>query len=237
MSLLSAPEIRARVAGAARTVTPTWPLTSFIAVNPVAGYESRPMSELATALGEMPTRPERDYLRSYEAGEISAAALQAALRQLLPELAGMGELTAAGRSVSAVAVAMAGLQQPPSDATASGGGSGDDAGERRRLANLEGHARRIHRPRTGRELRDHQVGARITGDRHAGAQVGRRHGQPLERREIALRGLEAAHARRRDDGGIALLRGLGGVVGTRGEHADECARQGQALPLHCARTG
>ncbi|CAM5465131.1 putative inorganic carbon transporter subunit DabA [Leifsonia shinshuensis] len=127
MSLLSAPEIRARVAGAARTVTPTWPLTSFIAVNPVAGYESRPMSELATALGEMPTRPERDYLRSYEAGEISATALQAALRQLLPELAGMGELTAAGRSVPAVAVAMAGLQQPPSDTTASGG-SGDDAG-------------------------------------------------------------------------------------------------------------
>ncbi|WP_285115150.1 putative inorganic carbon transporter subunit DabA [Leifsonia sp. fls2-241-R2A-40a] len=128
MSLLSAPEIRARVAGAARTVTPTWPLTSFIAVNPVAGYESRPMSELATALGEMPTRPERDYLRSYEGGEISATALQAALRQLLPELAGMGKLTAAGRSVSAVAVAMAGLQQPPSDTTASGGGSGDDAG-------------------------------------------------------------------------------------------------------------
>ncbi|ANF32476.1 hypothetical protein A0130_13045 [Leifsonia xyli] len=128
MSLLSAPEIRARVAGAARTVTPTWPLTSFIAVNPVAGHESRPMSELATALGETPTRPESDYLRSYTDGEISPSALRAALRQLIPELAGLGELAAAGRTVSAHDVAVAALQHPPSGATAGGGGVEDDAG-------------------------------------------------------------------------------------------------------------
>lgn len=126
MSLLSAPEIRARVAGAARMVTPTWPLTSFIAVNPVAGYESRPMSELATALGETPTRPESDYLRSYANGEISATALPAALRQVIPELPGMGELTAAGRTVSALDVAISALQQPPLDETRKG--TKDDAG-------------------------------------------------------------------------------------------------------------
>ncbi|HTL40674.1 MAG TPA: putative inorganic carbon transporter subunit DabA [Pseudolysinimonas sp.] len=114
MSLITAPEIRAHVARAARTVSPTWPLTSFIAVNPLAGHEHRPIGELTAALGESPTRPETAYLAEYRDGRIPDAAVREALHDVLPEVAAIDALAAAGRTASGVDIALCALQNPPS---------------------------------------------------------------------------------------------------------------------------
>lgn len=127
MSLLSAPEVRARVATAARMVTPTWPLTSFIAVNPLAGHEKRPMRELATALGEAPTRSEADYLADYRAGAIPPRALRTAVVQQLPELAGAGELIVGDRTADVVGVAIEGMLESQPERSSSARESVDDA--------------------------------------------------------------------------------------------------------------
>ncbi|MGN6503615.1 MAG: putative inorganic carbon transporter subunit DabA [Pseudolysinimonas sp.] len=114
MSLITAPEIRAHVARAARTVSPTWPLTSFIAVNPLAGHEHRPMGELTAALGESPTRPEAAYLAEHRAGRIPDAAVRQALHEVRHEVAAIGPLTAAGRTATGLDIALCALQNPPS---------------------------------------------------------------------------------------------------------------------------
>lgn len=127
MSLTTAPEIRAHVARAARTVSPTWPLTSFIAVNPLAGHERRPIDELTTASGESPTRPEADYLAAHATGRIPEAAVREALHDYLPEVAAMGRLTSAGRAATGIDIALCALQNPPGGPTTPGAPA-DDVG-------------------------------------------------------------------------------------------------------------
>ncbi|UKF28296.1 putative inorganic carbon transporter subunit DabA [Clavibacter nebraskensis] len=125
MTTLSPPQVRAHVAGAARSVAPTWPLTSFIAVNPMSGYQDRPFHELAASAGECPAMPEAHYLRAAERGEIPPAALRAALQQVVPELA--RDDASGGSAIAALDIAMAALRQPPP--SAGDEGAGDDAGE------------------------------------------------------------------------------------------------------------
>ncbi|MET3767373.1 uncharacterized protein YbcC (UPF0753/DUF2309 family) [Marisediminicola sp. UYEF4] len=90
MSLL----LRVAVASAAHDIVPSWPLDSFIAVNPLAGSESRPF-ESARSLGPL-TRQRTDYLADHKRGRIVLADLEAAVRLRIPELTGtvtIGETT------------------------------------------------------------------------------------------------------------------------------------------------
>ena len=90
MSLL----LRVAVASASHDIVPSWPLDSFIAVNPLAGSESRPF-ESARSLGPL-TRQRTDYLADHKRGRIVLADLEAAVRLRIPELTGtvtIGETT------------------------------------------------------------------------------------------------------------------------------------------------
>ena len=75
-------EIRAAVARATRTIIPLWPLSSFIAVNPLGGHESQDF-DLAGA-----TRPRSAFLTDYKAGRITDTDLIIAALHRVPEIAG-----------------------------------------------------------------------------------------------------------------------------------------------------
>ncbi|TFC18707.1 DUF2309 domain-containing protein [Cryobacterium glucosi] len=95
--------LRAQVATAAHAIVPSWPVESFIAVNPLAGHEPRPFEAAATP-GVVLTRSRDAYLADADRGRIVDADLEAALAERIPELA--GKLTIGGKSVSAVSVAV-----------------------------------------------------------------------------------------------------------------------------------
>ncbi|MBG6214806.1 uncharacterized protein YbcC (UPF0753/DUF2309 family) [Cryobacterium sp. CAN_C3] len=84
-------EIRAAVARATRTVIPLWPLSSFIAVNPLGGHESENFDRAAA------TRPRDAFLADYEAGRITDTDLIASVLHRVPELAGAGNVAIGNR--------------------------------------------------------------------------------------------------------------------------------------------
>ncbi|MDH6238321.1 DUF2309 domain-containing protein [Cryobacterium sp. CG_9.6] len=79
-------EIRAAVARATRSVIPLWPLSSFIAVNPLGAQESEDFDQAAT------TRPRTAFLADYRSARITDRDLLVAARQRMPELAGAGSV-------------------------------------------------------------------------------------------------------------------------------------------------
>lgn len=95
--------LRAHVAAAAHDVVPLWPLSSFIAVNPLSGHESEPF-ENATASGWALTRQYDSYLSDLRHGRITEADLEAALLERIPELD--ADITIRGTSLTAVGVAV-----------------------------------------------------------------------------------------------------------------------------------
>ncbi|WP_035878232.1 DUF2309 domain-containing protein [Cryobacterium sp. MLB-32] len=95
--------LRAQVARAAQDIVPSWPVESFIAVNPLAGHEPRPF-ETAVAPGVVLTRSRDAYLADADRGRIITADLEAALGERVPELT--GQLTIGGESVSMMSVAI-----------------------------------------------------------------------------------------------------------------------------------
>lgn len=102
--------LRAHVARAGARITPTWPLSSFIAVNPLSNYEHLPFGEhSALPPGVAFTRTEREYQDAHRAGEISVAAIREAIHQTIPELVAIPAIAAGGRSVSAVDIALVDL--------------------------------------------------------------------------------------------------------------------------------
>ncbi|MGE5407007.1 MAG: DUF2309 domain-containing protein [Syntrophothermus sp.] len=84
--------LRADLALAARILAPTWPLGTFIAVNPLGGLEERPFEEAVDVAGEVlgarGTLEEELFRRAAEAGRVSEDDLRQALRRRHPELAG-----------------------------------------------------------------------------------------------------------------------------------------------------
>jgi len=108
--------LRAQLAAAARDIVPSWPLESFIAVNPLAGHEPRPFETAATP-GVMLNRSRDAYLADAKSGRIADADLEAALAERVPDLA--GHLTIGGQRVSAVSVAVLDLKSARWDATSS----------------------------------------------------------------------------------------------------------------------
>lgn len=83
--------VRAAVTRATRAVVPMWPLSSFIAVNPLGAHESEDFAISGV------TRPRSAYLADYASGRISVADLVAAVLHRVPELAGAGDVTLGGR--------------------------------------------------------------------------------------------------------------------------------------------
>jgi uncharacterized protein YbcC (UPF0753/DUF2309 family) len=95
--------LRAQVAAAAHDIVPSWPVASFIAVNPLAGHEPRPF-ETAAGPGVALTRSRDAYLAAADRGRIVDADLEAALAERVPDLS--GQLTIGGTNVTAVSVAV-----------------------------------------------------------------------------------------------------------------------------------
>ncbi len=79
---------------------PTWPLESFIAVNPLATNESGRFESLR-APGVRTTRSVEEYRADVVAGRITRADLRAAVRERIPEAAGAASLTIAGHPFDA----------------------------------------------------------------------------------------------------------------------------------------
>jgi len=78
--------LRAQVAAASHDIVPSWPLDSFIAVNPLAGAESQPF-DFAADRGVALARPTADYVTDFHQGRIPVEALEQALVARVPALA------------------------------------------------------------------------------------------------------------------------------------------------------
>ena len=79
------PRLRLGIEGACARIAPTWPLDQFIAVNPYWGHLDRTMQEasarLSTLSGTRLTMPREYYLERWHAGDLDAAALEAAINE------------------------------------------------------------------------------------------------------------------------------------------------------------
>lgn len=73
--------LRAAVARSTRSLAPVWPLSSFIAINPLGAREGEPFEVAAT------TRPRASFLADHRRGRITDFDLAAAVRERVPELA------------------------------------------------------------------------------------------------------------------------------------------------------
>jgi hypothetical protein len=80
--------LRAVVRNAADTVAPVWPLKTFIACNPLQGFEGLPfeqaVAEGSTLFGGRGYLPNAEYRRQWRDGRIADAALRDALIRLGP---------------------------------------------------------------------------------------------------------------------------------------------------------
>lgn len=105
--------LRAQVAAAAHDIVPSWPLDSFIAVNPLAGAESQPFG-LATDRGVALVRPTRDYVTDFHKGRIPVEALERALVARVPALA--HTVSVGGTELPAFAIAALDMTEHPDSA-------------------------------------------------------------------------------------------------------------------------
>lgn len=96
-------EVRTAVARATRGVIPLWPLSSFIATNPLGAKESEVFGAVA------PIRSRALFLADYAAGRITDADLVAAALLHVPELAGARQVTVGGRQFTAAELAVSEL--------------------------------------------------------------------------------------------------------------------------------
>lgn len=89
MSTIDPLAVRARVARESGHVPPSWPLESFIATNPLGGFESEPFGDLvADPPGDQVrvVRSHAEYLQERDAGRIPRTAVHQALAETVPEL-------------------------------------------------------------------------------------------------------------------------------------------------------
>jgi DNA-binding NtrC family response regulator len=95
--------LRAHVAAAAQSVVPSWPLESFIAVNPLASHESEKFESAASSTVTV-TREHSAYLSDFRAGRITELDLEKALLERTPALEGIVQV--GDSSLPAVQVAI-----------------------------------------------------------------------------------------------------------------------------------
>ncbi len=96
--------LRSEVNLAGRVLAPLWPIETFIAVNPLGGFEDRPfaaaVAEAGRLLGARGTLDEAQFRALHHAGRITGDDLRAAVRRLVPDLAG-NRLSLGGQPVDA----------------------------------------------------------------------------------------------------------------------------------------
>jgi uncharacterized protein YbcC (UPF0753/DUF2309 family) len=101
------PELRARLRAevtlVADVLVPNWPISSFIAVNPLGGLEEHgfagAIERAAAALGSRGHLPEKRFRELHGEGRITDADLVAALRRLRPAALEGGPVAAGSRSL------------------------------------------------------------------------------------------------------------------------------------------
>ncbi|MCY7411471.1 MAG: DUF2309 domain-containing protein, partial [Salinibacterium sp.] len=96
-------EVRAAVTRATRAVTPIWPLSSFIAVNPLGGRESEDFTAAAIM------RPLSEFLADHSTGRVNDADLAVALLNRIPAVADASGATLGGDAFTAVDLVVAEL--------------------------------------------------------------------------------------------------------------------------------
>ena len=96
-------EVRAAVVRATRAVIPLWPLSSFIAVNPLGSREAESFATVA------PIRARATFLADHQSGRITDSDLVAAALDGSPELAGCGMVTLGARAFTAAELVAAEL--------------------------------------------------------------------------------------------------------------------------------
>jgi hypothetical protein len=118
-------QIRSRVRNAADAIAPVWPLKTFIACNPLQGFEGLPFEEAVkegeALFGGRGYRPAEEYRKRYAKGEIAAAALEAAIQRRLagtPATMSFGGKTLAADDIlfAHVAHGPAPVNSPPASA-------------------------------------------------------------------------------------------------------------------------
>jgi uncharacterized protein YbcC (UPF0753/DUF2309 family) len=106
--------LRAHTAVASQGVVPSWPVESFIAVNPLAGHEAEPFTAVALPDVRL-TRTREAYLADRDRGRITDADLEAALRDRVPEITGavtVGATTFSSMQIAVIDLKTAGWGQP-----------------------------------------------------------------------------------------------------------------------------
>lgn len=106
--------LRSTVAIAARVLPVHHPLETFIAVNPLAGFEhlgfEAALSTAAELYGASGTLPEQDFRREHTSGRITDTDLDAVLRRRYPEVVGAPEPALEARGLDPLAVGRTDLQ-------------------------------------------------------------------------------------------------------------------------------
>ncbi len=96
--------LSAEVTLASRILVPSWPLETFIAVNPLGGLVDRPFSEAIavaeSALGARGTLDEVAFREAHAAGRITDSDLRLTLRRLRPDLIDGAPVSVGGASMS-----------------------------------------------------------------------------------------------------------------------------------------
>lgn len=106
--------LRAQIAAAAHDIVPSWPLDSFIAVNPLAGSEGRPFgSELDPDVAI--TRPTTEYVTDFHRGRIPSESVELALLERVPALA--QTVSVGGTALPASRIALLDMIEHPDAAT------------------------------------------------------------------------------------------------------------------------
>ncbi|WP_051479221.1 DUF2309 domain-containing protein [Arthrobacter sp. H5] len=101
---------RADIARAARDIVPQWPLNSFIAVNPLGGYESTDFESVQVP-GVVTTRPLTAYRADIDSGRITPEDLLAAVHERIPELRSR-PVSVGSATISAAELLVAELTDP-----------------------------------------------------------------------------------------------------------------------------
>lgn len=110
-------QVRAQAGSAGQILFSAWPIRTFVAVNPLGGVEHRPFEEavelVGSLLGLRGHMPLASFRAWHEAGRVTDADLEAALRRRVPGLDGLAPVALDGRAVGAAEVLRADMLHGP----------------------------------------------------------------------------------------------------------------------------
>jgi uncharacterized protein YbcC (UPF0753/DUF2309 family) len=111
--------VRAQAGSAGQVLFSTWPIKTFVAVNPLGGVEHRPFEEAVELVGGLlglrGHLPLASFRALHASGRVTDADLEAALIRRAPELDGLAPVALGGRLVDAVEALRADLLHGPDE--------------------------------------------------------------------------------------------------------------------------